>query len=205
MRFIFTFIVFLIAINCNAQLKEIGIKSGFTNSLIRINNYKTEKGQSFYTHAFAQVYHYNNFSIQTGLGIIENNSTHIYKKSIGNGDSAKFTEDLETRSFFAEVDSKYKLLIPELKTIFPYLLVGAQYAILNRQNDNISFELNKHKFQGVLGIGFDMDLNNTHIFFEYNKLLNFNTNYSRNPSYIFLENAGVYMLGLKLPINTKKS
>lgn len=200
----FTFFILITSI-CNAQIKEIGIKSGFTNTLIRINNLKTTRGQSFYTHAFAQVYKYNNFSIQTGLGIIEKNSISHYKKSIGNGDSAKFTEGLETRSFFAEVDTKYKLQIPELKNIYPYILIGCQYAVLNKQNNNITMELNKTQIQGMLGLGFDFDLNSTHVFFEYNKLLNFNSNYSKTSGLVYLENTGIYMLGLKLPLIGKKS
>ncbi len=202
-------------IGANAQVKELGFKTGITNSLITINkydatlgfqSYKTTRGQSFYAHVFAQVYHYNNFSLQAGTGVIERNSKYIYKiKPNGFPDSLTVTEQLETRAFFIEVDAKLKLLIPELPKVIPYLIVGSQLNMLNKQTSNIAFTLQKKYMQGVLGLGADFDIKNVHFFVEYNKYLNFNSNYSANSNYQYKEQSAAFLVGLKFLLKSEKS
>lgn len=193
-----------------AQVRELGIKTGVTNSLIEITEkgkkYNTTNGQSFYTQGFAQVYHYNNFSLQAGLGLIEKNSKYQYKTKVtGIIDSVNVSTQLETRSFFIELDGKFKILIPELPKVIPYLLVGGQYLILNKQTYSIKFSLQKQQFQGVLGLGADVDFRKLHFFLEYNRYLTMNTNYSTNSDFQYFEQSGVYLLGLKFILPPKKS
>lgn len=193
-----------------AQVRELGIKTGVSNSLIEITEkgkkYNTSAGQSFYTQGFAQVYHYNNFSIQAGIGLIEKNSKYQYKAKItGITDSVTVTTQLETRSFFTEVDAKFKILIPELPKVIPYLLIGGQYLMLNKQTYSINFGLQKQQFQGVLGLGADVDFRKLHLFLEYNRFLSMNSNYSKNPDFQYQEHSAVYLLGLKFILPPKKS
>jgi hypothetical protein len=193
-----------------AQVRELGIKTGVSNSLIEITEkgkkYNTSNGQSFYTQGFAQVYHYNNFSLQAGLGLIEKNSKYQYKTKIaGIIDSVNVSTQLETRSFFVELDGKFKILIPELPKVIPYLIVGGQYLMLNKQTNTITFNLQEQQFQGVLGVGADVDFRKLHFFLEYNRYLTMNTNYSTNADFLYYEQSGVYLLGLKFILPPKKS
>jgi hypothetical protein len=211
---IFVILLFY-SLGVKAQVKELGIKTGITNSLISINKYdatlgfqpyKTTRGQSFYAHAFAQVYHFNNFSLQAGGGVIERNSKYIYKIKPSNlPDSLTITEQLETRAFFIELDAKLKILIPELPKVIPYLIVGSQYNMLNKQTNTIAFPLQKNYMQGVLGIGADFDIKNVHFFAEYNKFLNFNRNYSSNADYQYKEQSAAFLIGLKFILTPEKS
>ena len=115
-RLLLLFCMF-ISNNLFSQIRELGIKTGISNSIIDITEkdkkYNTSAGQSFYTQGFAQVYHFNNFSVQTGLGLIEKNSKYQYKTKVtGIIDSVTVSTQLETRSFFIELDGKFKILIP---------------------------------------------------------------------------------------------
>jgi hypothetical protein len=193
-----------------AQVRELGIKTGISNSLIEITEkgkkYNTSEGQSFYTQVFAQVYHFNNFSVQAGFGLIEKNSKYLYKTKItGMIDSVTVSTQLETRSFFTEIDAKFKILIPEMPKVIPYILIGGQYLILNKQTYSINFGLQKQQFQGVLGLGADVDFRKLHLFLEYNRFLTMNTNYSKNSDFQYFEQSGVYLLGLKFILPPKKS
>ncbi len=215
MRLKITIVLFFTFIHISfAQVKELGIKTGITNSLIKIKaldqnsvfqEYKTSHGQSFYTQFYAQVYRYNNFSVQTGAGLIEKNSKYTYKEKLtGITDSVTINTQLETRAFFFELDAKLKVLIPELPKVIPYILVGSQYSMLNKQTNTIPFTLAKSQVQGVLGIGADFDVKKVHFYAEYNRLLNFNANYSENPNYQYQEQTGVFLIGLKFLIKPKK-
>lgn len=198
-----------------AQVKEIGIKTGITNSIISIQrsdsaqdfqSYKTSRGQSFYVQAYAQVYHYSNLSVQAGLGMIEKNSKYEYKiKPTNFSDSISVTTPLETRAFFIEFNAKLKLLIPELPKVVPYLLIGMQYNMLNKQTHIIDFTLQERYFQGVVGVGADFDIKKVHFFVEYNKFLNFNTNYSKDPDYRYTEKSAAFLVGLKFLLKSEKS
>lgn len=198
---------------CEAQVREIALKTGVTNSLININqidlsgnktSFNTSNGQSFYAQLYTQFYNYQNFSLQGGAGIIEKNSGYEYKIRIGNiGDSASIRTLVETRSFFLEFNSKLKLLIPELPSVVPYLLVGPQLTFLNKQSPTIPFTLASTQIQGNIGFGADIDLKKLNIFLEYNRLLNFNNNYSKNAQYEYFEKTSVYLIGLKFLIKPK--
>ncbi len=208
-RLLLLFCMF-ISNNLFSQIRELGIKTGISNSIIDITEkdkkYNTSAGQSFYTQGFAQVYHFNNFSVQTGLGLIEKNSKYQYKTKVaGIIDSVTVSTQLETRSFFIELDGKFKILIPEMPKVIPYVVVGGQYLILNKQTYNIKFGLQKQQFQGVLGFGTDVDFRKLHLFLEYNRFLTMNTNYSKNPDFKYYEQSAVYLLGLKFILPPKKS
>ncbi len=200
---------------CEAQVREIGLKTGITNSLININSidasgnktsYKTATGQSFYAQLYTQFYNYQNFSLQGGLGIIEKNSDYQYKIRVGNiGDSVQINTLVETRAFFVEFDAKLKLLIPELPNVIPYLLVGPQLSFLNKQSPTIPFTLASSQIQGNIGIGADIDFKKIHVFAEYNRLLNFNNNYSEDANYEYSEKTGIFLIGLKFLIKPKNS
>jgi hypothetical protein len=210
-------VIVLLLLNCvcKAQVREIGLKTGITNSLININSidasgnktsYKTATGQSFYAQLYTQFYNYQNFSLQGGFGIIEKNSDYQYKIRVGNiGDSVQINTLLETRAFFVEFDAKLKLLIPELPNIIPYLLVGPQLSFLNKQSPTIPFTLASSQIQGNVGIGADIDFKKIHVFAEYNRLLNFNNNYSEDANYEYSEKTGIFLIGLKFLIKPKNS
>lgn len=210
-------IIVLLLLNCvcEAQVREIGLKTGITNSLININSidasgnktsYKTATGQSFYAQLYTQFYNYQNFSLQGGLGIIEKNSDYQYKIRVGNiGDSVQINTLVETRAFFVEFDAKLKLLIPELPNVIPYLLVGPQLSFLNEQSPTIPFTLASSQIQGNIGIGADIDFKKIHVFAEYNRLLNFNNNYSEDANYEYSEKTGIFLIGLKFLIKPKNS
>ena len=199
----------------NAQVRELGVKTGVSNSLIRIKalntnsqfvDYNTSNGQSLYAQFYAQVFRSDNFSLQAGTGLIEKNSKYNYKiKVSGIPDSVTVNTQLETRAFFFELDAKLKAQIPELPKVIPYLIVGAQYSLLNKQTNTIPFTLAKSQTQGVIGVGADLDINKIHFFVEYNRLLNFNANYSRDSNYQFEERTGLFLLGLKFLIKPKKA
>lgn len=200
---------------CFAQVREIGVKTGLTNSLINItgpdaqNNtakFKTDYGQSFYVQAFTQFFQYKNFSLQAGVGMIEKNSDYQYKEKIaGIPDSVRINSLLETRSFFVEVDAKLKLLIPELPKVVPYLMFGPQMSFVNKKTNTIPFALKSPVVQGVFGVGADIDLKKLHFFVEYNRFLSFNNNYSLNSSYEYQEKASAFLLGLKFLLNPSKT
>jgi hypothetical protein len=120
-------------------------------------------------------------------------------------DSVTVSTQLETRSFFTEIDAKFKILIPEMPKVIPYILIGGQYLILNKQTYSINFGLQKQQFQGVLGLGADVDFRKLHLFLEYNRFLTMNTNYSKNSDFQYFEQSGVYLLGLKFILPPKKS
>jgi hypothetical protein len=197
-----------------AQIREIGLKTGITNSLITINTtdpngnktkYNTTTGQSFYAQLYTQFYNYQNFSLQGGFGLIEKNSNYAYKVRVGNiGDSATINTLVETRSFFVELDAKLKLLIPELPNVVPYFLVGPQFSFLNKQSNTIPFSLSSNQLQGNIGFGADIDFKKIHVFAEYNRLLNFNNNYSEDANYDYYEKTGMFLIGLKFLIKPKK-
>ena len=199
----------------NAQVRELGVKTGVSNSLIRIKalntnsqfvDYNTSNGQSLYAQFYAQVFRSDNFSLQAGTGLIEKNSKYNYKiKVSGIPDSVTVNTQLETRAFFFELDAKLKAQIPELPKVIPYLIVGAQYSLLNKQTNTIPFTLAKSQTQGVIGVGADLDINKIHFFVEYNRLLNFNANYSRDSNYQYEERTGLFLLGLKFLIKPKKA
>jgi hypothetical protein len=201
--------------NSFAQVREIGLKTGITNSIININSidasgnkksYNTSTGQSFYAQLYTQFYNYQNFSLQGGLGIIEKNSDYQYKIRVGNiGDSVQFNTLLETRAVFVEFDAKLKLLIPELPNVIPYLLVGPQLSFLNKQSPTIPFTLASTQIQGNVGIGTDIDFKKINVFAEYNRLLNFNNNYSEDANYEYSEKTGIFLIGLKFLIKPKNS
>jgi hypothetical protein len=201
--------------NSFAQVREIGLKTGITNSIININSidasgnkksYNTSTGQSFYAQLYTQFYNYQNFSLQGGLGIIEKNSDYQYKIRVGNiGDSVQFNTLLETRAVFVEFDAKLKLLIPELPNVIPYLLVGPQLSFLNKQSPTIPFTLASTQIQGNVGIGADIDFKKINVFAEYNRLLNFNNNYSEDANYEYSEKTGIFLIGLKFLIKPKNS
>jgi len=215
MRLKFTIVLFFICLPFSyAQVRELGLKTGITNSLIKIKaldqnlefkEYNTSYGQSFYTQLYAQVFRYNNFSLQAGTGVIEKNSKYSYRtKLTGIPDSVTINTILETRAFFLELDAKLKVQIPELPKIIPYLIVGTQYSMLNKQTNTIPFTLASSQMQGIAGIGADFDIRMLHFFLEYNRLLNFNTNYSQDSNYQYQEQASAFLLGLKFLIKPKK-
>jgi hypothetical protein len=197
-----------------AQVREIGLKTGITNSLLTINaidpsgnktKFNTSNGQSFYAQLYTQFYNYQNFSLQGGVGIIEKNSDYQYKIRVGNiGDSVQFNTLVETRAFFLELDAKLKLLIPELPKVVPYLLVGPQLSFLNKQSSTIPFALSGNMIQGNIGFGADIDFTKLHVFAEYNRLLSFNNNYSEDANYEYSEKTGIFLIGLKFLIKPKK-
>ncbi len=199
----------------NAQIREIGLKTGVTNTIINIKPldasggitptlYNTDYGQSFYAQLYTQFYNYQNFSLQGGVGIIEKNSDYQYKVRVGNiGDSVTINSLVETRSFFLEFNAKLKILIPELPNVVPYMLIGPQLSFLNKQSPTIPFTLAKTQVNGVLGVGTDIDLKKIHVFAEYNRLLNFGSNFSRDANYEFTEKTGTFLIGLKFLINPK--
>lgn len=205
--------IILLSFSAIAQVREIGLKTGVTNSFIAIrtidlngNNtsYKTDYGQSFYTQLYTQFYHYQNFSLQGGFGVIEKNSDYQYKIRVGNiGDSLAVNTLVETRAFFLELDAKLKLLIPELPNVIPYAIVGPHISFLNKQSPTIPFTLASTQVQGNIGFGADIDLKKIHVFAEYNRLLNFNRNYSDDAAYEFTEKTSLYLVGLKFLINPK--
>lgn len=209
------FLFFLVHFSSNAQVRELGVKTGITNSLIRIKSlnsssqfvdYNTSNGQSLYTQFYAQIFKVDNFSLQAGTGLIEKNSKYNYKiKVSGIPDSVTVNTQLETRAFFIELDAKLKAQIPELPKIIPYIIVGAQYSMLNKQTSTIPFTLAKSQTQGVIGLGADFDINKIHFFAEYNRLLNFNANYSKDSNYQFEERTGLFLIGLKFLIKPKKA
>jgi hypothetical protein len=215
MNKVLLFLTFLMSGNSFAQVREIGLKTGITNSIININSidasgnkksYNTSTGQSFYAQLYTQFYNYQNFSLQGGLGIIEKNSDYQYKIRVGNiGDSVQFNTLLETRAFFVEFDAKLKLLIPELPNVIPYLLVGPQLSFLNKQSPTIPFTLASTQIQGNVGIGADIDFKKINVFAEYNRLLNFNNNYSEDANYEYSEKTGIFLIGLKFLIKPKNS
>lgn len=215
MKKIAIIVLLLTSCVCKAQLREIAIKTGVTNSLININaidlsgnktSYNTSYGQSFYAQLYTQFYNYQNFSLQGGLGIIEKNSEYEYKIRVGNiGDSASINTLVETRSFFLELNAKLKLLIPELPSVVPYLLVGPQLSFLNKQSPTIPFTLASSQIQGNIGIGADIDFRKLNVFVEYNRLLNFNNNYSEDADYEYFEKTSVYLVGLKFLIKPKNT
>lgn len=216
MRLTLCIILFLIThYSSNAQVRELGVKTGISNSLIRIKalnsnsqfvDYNTSNGQSLYTQFYAQVYKVDNFSLQAGTGLIEKNSKYNYKiKVSGITDSVTVNTQLETRAFLFELNAKLKAQIPELPKVIPYIIVGAQYSILNKQTNTIPFTLAKTQTQGVIGIGADLDINKIHFFAEYNRLLNFNANYSKDSNYQFEERTGLFLIGLKFLIKPKKA
>lgn len=216
MRLTLCIILFLIVhSSSNAQVRELGVKTGVSNSLIKIKalnsnsqfvDYNTSNGQSLYAQFYAQVFKIDNFSLQAGTGLIEKNSKYNYKiKVSGIADSVTVNTQLETRAFFVELDAKLKAQIPELPRVIPYIIVGAQYSMLNKQTNTIPFTLAKSQTQGVLGIGADFDINKIHFFVEYNRLLNFNANYSKDSNYQFEERTGLFLIGLKFLIKPKKA
>ena len=89
--------------------------------------------------------------------------------------------------------------------VIPYLIVGGQYLMLNKQTNTITFNLQEQQFQGVLGVGADVDFRKLHFFLEYNRYLTMNTNYSTNADFLYYEQSGVYLLGLKFILPPKKS
>lgn len=198
-----------------AQVREIGLKTGITNSLININtidasgnktSFNTATGQSFYAQLYTQFYNFQNFSLQGGVGIIEKNSDYQYKIRVGNiGDSVHINTLVETRAFFLELDAKLKLLIPELPTVIPYLLMGPQLSFLNKQSATIPFTLASSQIQGNVGFGADIDFKKIHVFAEYNRLLNFNNNYSEDANYEYSEKTGIFLIGLKFLIKPKNT
>src|SRR5574343_114055 len=175
MRLTLCIILFLMFhYSSNAQVRELGVKTGVSNSLIRIKalntnsqfvDYNTSNGQSLYAQFYAQVFRSDNFSLQAGTGLIEKNSKYNYKiKVSGIPDSVTVNTQLETRAFFFELDAKLKAQIPELPKVIPYLIVGAQYSLLNKQTNTIPFTLAKSQTQGVIGVGADLDINKIHFF-----------------------------------------
>lgn len=218
MRLFFSLaLILFFHLNSRAQLKELGVKTGITHSLIKINaydpnnsgvytSYNTKAGQSFYVQAFAQVFHYKNFSIQAGAGMLEKNSGYSYKVRIGNtSDSAEINTIVETRSFFFETTSKTKVLIPEAPAVIPYLLIGAQYLMQNKQTNTIPFGLQKNRVNGLLGIGADIDVKKLHFFMEYNRFLSFNNNYSTDANYEYFEKSGAFLVGMKFILKPEKN
>lgn len=208
------FVFFLLCIKMGAaQVREVGLKTGISNSLIRISSidnngnssaYKTDKGQSFYVQLYTQFYNYQNFSLQGGLGMIEKNSDYQYKIKVpGIVDSVNVNSAVETRSFFIEFDAKLKLLIPELPKVIPYLLVGPQISFLNKKTNTIPFNITSPIVQGNLGFGADFDFKKIHVFAEYNRLLSLNSNYSEDANYEYQEKTGVFLIGLKFLIKPK--
>ncbi len=207
--------IIILTFSANAQVREIGLKTGVTNSLINIRSidlngnstaYKTDYGQSFYAQLYTQFYHYQNFSLQGGFGIIEKNSDYQYKVRVGNiGDSVAINTLVETRSFFIEFDAKLKLLIPELPNVVPYAIIGPQISFLNKQSSTIPFTLAGTQVQGNIGFGADIDFKKIHVFAEYNRLLNFGSNFSEDANYEFTEKTSAYLVGLKFLINPKKN
>lgn len=205
--------IIILTISANAQVREIGLKTGVTNSLINIRSidlngnssaYKTDYGQSFYAQLYTQFYHYQNFSLQGGFGIIEKNSDYQYKVRVGNiGDSVAINTLVETRSFFIEFDAKLKLLIPELPNVVPYAIIGPHVSILNKQSSTIPFSLASTQVLGNIGFGADIDLKKIHVFAEYNRLLSFNRNYSNDAAYEYTEKTSAFLVGLKFRINPK--
>jgi hypothetical protein len=210
-------IIVLLLLNCvcEAQVREIGLKTGITNSLININtidasgnktSFNTATGQSFYAQLYTQFYNFQNFSLQGGVGIIEKNSDYQYKIRVGNiGDSVQINTLVETRAFFLELDAKLKLLIPELPNVIPYLLMGPQLSFLNKQSATIPFTLASSQVQGNVGFGADIDFKKIHVFAEYNRLLNFNNNYSEDANYEYSEKTGIFLIGLKFLIKPKNT
>ncbi len=218
MRLLFTLVTTLsLTTYASAQVKELGVKTGITNSLIKINEYdpnnsgvakkyNTSNGQSFYVQAFAQVYHYKNFSLQGGIGMIEKSSDYTYKVRIGNtSDSAQINTLLETRSFFLEANTKTKILIPEAPSVIPYFLLGAQYLMQNKQTNTIPFTLQENQIQGVIGVGADIDVKKLHFFIEYNRFLSFNRNYSQDSNYDYFEKSGAFLIGMKFILKPQKN
>lgn len=207
-------IFFLLCIKMSvAQVREVGLKTGISNSLINISSidnngnssaYKTDKGQSFYVQLYTQFYNYQNFSLQGGLGMIEKNSDYQYKIKVpGIVDSLNVNSSVETRSFFIEFDAKLKLLIPELPKVIPYLLVGPQISFINKKTNTIPFNIASPIVQGNLGFGADFDFKKIHVFAEYNRLLSLNSNYSEDANYEYQEKTGVFLIGLKFLIKPK--
>ncbi len=215
MKKIVVIVLLLLNCVCKAQVREIGLKTGITNSLININSidasgnktsFNTATGQSFYAQLYTQFYNFQNFSLQGGVGIIEKNSDYQYKIRVGNiGDSLQINTLVETRAFFLELDAKLKLLIPELPTVIPYLLMGPQLSFLNKQSATIPFTLASSQIQGNVGFGADIDFKKIHVFAEYNRLLNFNNNYSEDANYEYSEKTGIFLIGLKFVIKPKNT
>ena len=215
MKKIVVIVLLLLNCVCEAQVREIGLKTGITNSLININSidasanktsFNTATGQSFYVQLYTQFYNFQNFSLQGGVGIIEKNSDYQYKIRVGNiGDSVQINTLVETRAFFLELDAKLKLLIPELPNVIPYLLMGPQLSFLNKQSATIPFTLASSQVQGNVGFGADIDFKKIHVFAEYNRLLNFNNNYSEDANYEYSEKTGIFLIGLKFLIKPKNT
>ena len=215
MKKIVVIVLLLLNYVCEAQVREIGLKTGITNSLININtidasgnktSFNTATGQSFYAQLYTQFYNFQNFSLQGGVGIIEKNSDYQYEIRVGKiGDSMQINTLVETRAFFLELDAKLKLLIPELPNVIPYLLMGPQLSFLNKQSATIPFTLASSQIQGNIGFGADIDFKKIHVFAEYNRLLNFNNNYSEDANYEYSEKTGIFLIGLKFLIKPKNT
>ncbi len=205
-KFQIIFFILIAPFLCKGQIKEYGIKLGVSNTK---SSYQSANGSvkrngnwagSVYGQFYAELYHYSNFSLKTGIGIIERNSIAKYKVPNPNltlSDSININESINTRNFFLAFEGKLKYQIPEVPKILPYFLFGPYFEASNKQSANLDFTLAPIQLNLMYGIGVDYDLKRASIFFEWQRLTNFNRNLSKDPFGILTQKSYIICFGFK--------